>query len=65
VQGHLRNEHLSVEIETKCSHCDLLLHLTLDSLMQVSVREQAARPLVFMPEVDWEHFTGRTIIDSY
>ena len=54
-----------MEIETKCSHCDLLLHLTLDSLMQVSVREQAARPLVFMPEVDWEHFTGRTIIDSY
>jgi len=37
----------------------------MDSAMQFSVREQAAVPLLFMPEIDWEHFTGRTIIDSY
>jgi hypothetical protein len=33
--------------------------------MKVSVREQEAAPLVFIPDVDWDHFTDRTIIDAY
>jgi hypothetical protein len=33
--------------------------------MNVSVREQGAVPLVFMPDVDWDHFSERTIIDAY
>jgi hypothetical protein len=65
VQGRLRNEYLSVEIETKCRHCDKTLHFTVDSDMRVSVDEEQARPLVFMPDVDWANFTERTIIDSY
>jgi hypothetical protein len=39
--------------------------ISIDSNMRVSVREAQAAPLVFMPDVDWAHFTGRTIIDSY
>jgi len=65
VQGRLRNEWLSVEIETKCKHCNQQLHITMDSAMQFSVAEQAAVPLVFMPDISWEHFSGQTIIDSY
>jgi hypothetical protein len=52
-------------METKCRHCELPMHITIDSHMLVSVREEEALPLVFMPDMDWEHFTGRTIIDSY
>jgi len=33
--------------------------------MQVSVRESGANPLVFIPDIDWENFTEKTIIDSY
>ena len=65
VQGQLRNEHLTVEIETVCVHCGQPLHITVNSDLQWSVREQDASPLLFEPEVDLEHFTDSTIIDAY
>jgi hypothetical protein len=65
VQGNLQNKLVSVEIETKCKHCEQSLHILADSSMKVSVREQEAAPLVFMPDVDWDHFADRTIIDAY
>jgi hypothetical protein len=65
VQGHLRNQLISVDIETKCSHCGLPLHITVDSELRTSVREAGAVPLVFTPDVDWDNFAESTIIDSY
>ena len=65
VQGQLRNEKLSVEIETVCVHCEQPMHLTVNSDLQWSVREQDASPLLFEPEVDLEHFNDATIIDAY
>jgi len=65
VQGHLRKEHTSVEVATHCLHCGQGLHLTIDSQMQVSVREPGAQPLVFLPYVDWKTFKEPNIIDSY
>jgi len=65
VQGRLRDERLSVEIETECAHCGQGLHLTLDSELNRSIKESEANPLVFMPDVDWEHLTGPNIIDDY
>jgi hypothetical protein len=65
VQGYLQNKFISVEIETKCNHCDQSLHITVDSKMNVSVRDPGASPLMFMPDVDWDHFTQPTIIDAY
>jgi hypothetical protein len=65
VQGHLINEYVSVEIETRCVHCDQVMRITVDSRMQISVREPEAAPLVFMPDIDWAKFAERTIIDSY
>jgi hypothetical protein len=41
------------------------MHLTIDSDLRFSVRESGAAPLVFMPDIDWSHFSERTIIDSY
>jgi hypothetical protein len=65
VQGHLRNEFISIEVTTKCQHCDQVLHLTIDSNMRVSVGEKDANPLVFTPDIDWNNFKEQTIIDSY
>jgi hypothetical protein len=61
----LENKYLSVEIQTKCRHCDQEIHIDLDSDMRVFVHEQDAAPLIFMPDVDWNTFAERTIIDSY
>jgi hypothetical protein len=65
VQGQLRKEYVSIEVETKCTHCNQELHFTLDSAMQFSVHDAKANPLVFMPDIDWDNFAERTIIDSY
>jgi hypothetical protein len=65
VQGRLRKEHLSVTIETACGHCGQAMHLTVDSDMRVSVHDESAEPLVFMPEIDWKTFTEPNIIDAY
>ncbi len=65
VQGQLRNAYLTIEIETRCRHCDRPLHITADSRGQVAAHEPGAAPWVFMPDVDWETFAEKTIIDSY
>ena len=65
VQGQLRGEKLAVEIDTACAHCDQELHITLDSEMQWSVKQQDASVLVFEPEVDWGHFTEANIVHRY
>jgi len=68
VQGRLRNENLVVEIESACAHCGQEIHLTVNSELQWSVQEPGApgaQPLLFMPEVDWQHFAEPNIIDAY
>ena len=65
MQGQLQNKVIAVEIETMCKHCEQSLHILIDSSMRVSVREEDATPLVFMPELEWEKFAERTIIDAY
>jgi hypothetical protein len=54
-----------VEVHSECKHCGQALHITVDSNMQVTVGEAEAAPWVFMPDMDWEHFSERTIIDAY
>ena len=41
------------------------MQLTLGSDMAFTVHNNGADPLVFLPQVDWEHFAERTIIDAY
>jgi hypothetical protein len=65
VQGQLRKEYVSIEAETRCKQSGQVMHLRIDSDMQVSVRELDAKPLVFLPDLDWENFAEKTIIDSY
>jgi hypothetical protein len=65
VQGQLRKENISIEVETECKHCHQAMHIMIDSDMQFSIRQPDANPLVFMPDIDWDHFVERTIIDSY
>ena len=65
MQGRLRHEKISVEIETRCAYCGQELHLILDSELKWSIKETGAVPLLFVPEVDWGHFEGSNIIHDY
>lgn len=67
VQGGIRKEPLSYEIETECAHCGQPLHLTIDSDLrhQVSEASAGAEPLVFQPLIDWATFTEPNIIDAF
>ena len=65
MQGRLRNEQLSVKIDSECAHCGQPLHLTLNSELEWSVQEQDADPLVFEPDVDFGHLTAPNIISDY
>lgn len=65
MQGRLREEHLTVTIETVCAYSGRSMTIAVDSDMKYSVSEDEAEPLVFMPQVDWETFAEPNIIEVY
>jgi len=65
VQGRLRNEVISAEIETVCAQSSRPLVITLDSKMKFRIKQKEAKPLVFSPQVDWASFSEPNIIQSF
>jgi alkylmercury lyase-like protein len=65
VEGRLRGEKLSIELESECAHCGKALHISIDSELNSQVRERDAEPLLFEPDVDWDTFKGANIIIDY
>jgi hypothetical protein len=65
VQGQLRHEKLTVEIETECGHCHAPLHLTVDSDLNYAVREAQAAPLLFVPLMNLRKLKDPSIIDAF
>jgi hypothetical protein len=64
VQGHLRNESVSITIKTECAHCSRSIQLELDSESNYRVVE-GTDPLVFDPLVDFEKLKDPSIIDAF
>ena len=65
MQGRLRNEDLSVRVDTECHHCGKPLTLEVDSEMNVQVEEAGAEPLVFIPDVALFDVEGPSIVDDF
>lgn len=65
MQGRLRNEDLSVRVETKCHHCSNALTLNIDSDMNIGVEEAGAEPLVFIPDVIPFDVDGPSIVEEF
>ena len=65
VEGRLRNERLTVLIETTCAHCDRSMRVSVDSDLHFEVAENEASPLVFEPRLDWSSFREPNIIGQY
>ena len=65
MQGRIRKQTLSVDIETGCAHCARPLRLTVDSELRVRAHDEAAEPLVFSPQVDWATFREPNITHAF
>ena len=65
MQGHLRNEDLSVRVDTECQHCTEGLSLEIDSDMNIQVEEPNAEPLVFTPDVALFDVEAPSIVDDF
>ena len=65
MQGLLRNEKLSFQIETECAHCHAPLHIEMDSHLDYQVIEKDATPVIFSPMVDFGKLEDPSIIDAY
>jgi hypothetical protein len=65
VQGLLRKEKLSFQVETECSHCHAPLHIEMDSDLNYQVIEKGAKPLIFSPMVDFSRLKDPSIIDAF
>jgi len=65
VQGQLRNEALTFTIQTECAHCGKEMHIEMDSELNYYVSDPDARPLVFVPIVDFSTLEDPSIIDAF
>ena len=65
MQGRLRQEALSLEIETSCAHCGEPIHIRMDSELRYRVLAEGADPLVYVPMVDFEQLEDPSIIDAF
>jgi len=65
VQGQLRKEALTFTIQTECAHCGKEIHIEMDSELNFSVSNSNAKPLIFVPMVDFSTLEDLSIIDSF
>ncbi len=65
MQGRLRNEHLSVIVDTECAHCGRPMRIKIDSDLDYSVEEPGCEPIVFIPDVDILKIEDESIIDAF
>jgi hypothetical protein len=65
VQGQLRKETLTFTIRTECAHCGKEICIEMDSELRFSVADSQARPLIFVPSVDFGSLEDPSIIDAF
>ena len=65
MQGRLRNEPVSITVETRCDHCSEPLTLQIDSDMNVTVVQPEAKPMVFTPDVAILDTEAPSIVDDF
>ena len=65
MQGQLRKEKLSFQIDTVCAHCNQAMHIEIDSDLHITAIEAGAVSLVFVPMVDFDRLKDPSIIDAF
>jgi len=65
VQGRLRKQDLTFQVQTECGHCGEPIHLEIDSELNYRVLGEAPSPLVYAPMVDFDKLDDPSIIDGF
>jgi hypothetical protein len=65
VQGRLRQETLSITVKTECAHCHRTMNLEIDQDLNLQVKDEKCRPVIFVPDVDLHALSEPSIIDSF
>ncbi len=65
VQGRIRNEALTVTVNTECVHCNKPMELTIDNDLNYTVKEQGCDPVIFVPDVDLLTLEDESIINAF
>jgi hypothetical protein len=65
VQGRLRNEQLSVTVNTACAHCGKPMKLKIDSDLSCKTEDDGCAPIIFLPDVDLIGLADESIIQSF
>jgi hypothetical protein len=65
VQGRLQNEKLTITVCTECAHCKTPMEMTIDSDLNISVKDRENRPMVFVPDVDLLKLKEESIINAF
>ena len=65
MQGQLRKETINFTIRTQCAHCGRELRIEMDEKLNYRLAEPEARPLVFVPMVNFSTLEDPSIIDAF
>lgn len=61
----MRNEPVSITVETRCEHCSEPMTLDIDGDMNVAVAQPGADPMVFTPDVVPFDVEAPSIVDDF
>jgi hypothetical protein len=65
VQGQLRNEGLSVIVESECAHCGRSMTIDITSDLAYHAHGGGDGPIVFVPDVNVGALEAPSIIDDF
>ena len=64
-KGTSDKKSLTFEIETTCGQSGQAIHIEIDSELNYSVAEKDAKPLIFVPSVNFRELEDPSIIDAF
>jgi hypothetical protein len=65
VQGRLRDEALSFEVETECACCSKPIRFTMRHDLSFTLEDATSDPLFLVPMVDFTKLRASSIIDDF
>lgn len=65
MQGKLRNEYLTVQIETECAQSSRPMKIEIDSNLSYKTEVAGCEPVIFVPDLDLFNLEDDSIIDSF
>lgn len=65
VLGRLRKEPLSLSLETSCGHCGQPMRIDVSSELAITSHNEGSEPLIFIPDIDWDHFQDPTLVHAF